>query len=124
MWTARMLTPRIASMRAPPSVRSGATVVPFRPLGYQNNEVIVDNTSAAFSKAGPWSNSTSTRYYGSGSPPYFFASTADTESATATYTPNIPAAGYYPVYAWANYGSDRVPGQLYRIKSTGGESQV
>lgn len=101
---------------------AGATVVPFRPLGYQNNEVIVDNTSAVF--GGTWSDSGSTRYYGPGSPPYRFASTANSETATATFTPTIPAAGYYPVYCWANYGSDRVPGQLYRIKSTGGESQV
>lgn len=103
---------------------AGATVVPFRPLGYQNNEVVVDNTSAGFSTIGTWTNSSNTRYYGPGSPPYVFADTANSETATASFTPNIPAAGYYPVYTWANYGSDRVPGQLYRIKSTGGESQV
>lgn len=101
---------------------AGATVVPFRPIGYQNSEVIVDNPAASFS--GSWSNSTSTRYYGSGSPPYRYASTADTESATATYTPNIPSAGYYPVYCWTRTGTDRVAGQLYRIRSTGGESLV
>lgn len=101
---------------------AGATVVSFRPIGYQNNEVVIDNTSAVFS--GTWSNSSATRYYGSGSPPYRYASTGTSETATATYTPNIPAAGYYPVYTWVNNGTDRVPGQLYRIKSTGGESQV
>ena len=26
---------------------AGATVVPFRPIGYQNNEVIVDNSAAS-----------------------------------------------------------------------------
>jgi hypothetical protein len=106
---------------------AGATVVPLRPTGYQNNEVIVDNTSSGFSVTGTWSNSsggTNGRWYGSGTPAYRFADTANSESATATFTPNIPSAGYYPVYTWANAGSDRVPGQLYRIKSTGGESQV
>lgn len=103
---------------------AGATVVSFRPIGYQNNEVIVDNTSPGFSRSGSWSNSSSTRYYGSGSPPYYFTGTSSTETATATYTPSIPAAGHYPVYTWVNYGSDRVPGQLYRIRSTGGESLV
>lgn len=104
---------------------AGATVVSFRPIGYQDNEVIVDNTSPGFSRTGSWSNSVSTRYYGSGSPPYYYASTSNSETATATYTPNIPVAGYYPVYTWVNYGSDRVPGgQLYRIRSTGGESLV
>jgi len=100
---------------------AGATVVSFRPIGYQNSEVVIDNAAATF--AGTWTNSSATRYWGSGTP-YRFASTANTETATATYTPNIPSAGFYPVYTWVNYGSDRVPGQLYRINSSGGQAQV
>ncbi|HNM45741.1 MAG TPA: fibronectin type III domain-containing protein, partial [Candidatus Sumerlaeota bacterium] len=102
-------------------LNAGATVIPIRPVGFQNNEVIVDNPAATFT--GSWSNSSSTRFYGSGVP-YRYATSATTETATATYTPNIPAAGYYPVYTWVNYGSDRAPGQLYRIRSTGGESLI
>ncbi|MEO8376720.1 MAG: fibronectin type III domain-containing protein [Candidatus Sumerlaeota bacterium] len=102
-------------------LNAGATVVPLRPVGFQNNEVLVDNPAATFT--GIWSDSVSTRFYGSGVP-YRYATTGATETATATYTPNIPAAGYYPVYTWVNYGSDRVPGQLYRIKTTGGESLI
>ncbi len=102
---------------------AGATVVSFRPIGYQENEVVIDNTSPGFSTTGSWSNSVNTRYYGSGTP-YVFADTANAETATATYTPNITEAGYYPVYTWVNHGSDRVPGQLYKIKTTGGEAQV
>lgn len=104
-------------------MNAGATVVPFRPVGYQNNEVIVDNPAAV--TTGTWTNSVNTKFYGSGSPNYIFATATATETATARYTPNIPSAGYYPVYCWANYGSDRVPGgQLYRIRSTGGETQI
>ncbi len=55
--------------------------------------------------------------------PYRFASCGASETATATYTPNIPVAGYYPVYCWTHYGPDRGD-QLYRIRHTGGESQV
>lgn len=102
---------------------AGATVVSFRPIGYQNNEVVIDNTSPGFSTTGSWINSSNTRYYGSGTP-YVFADTANTETATATYTPAITEAGHYPVYTWVNHGSDRVPGQLYRIKTTGGEAQM
>src|SRR6266568_2351730 len=51
------------------------------------------------------------------------ASLAAAETATATYTPTIPVAGYYPVYCWTRHGSDRGD-QLYRIRHTGGESQV
>lgn len=100
---------------------AGATVVPFRGIGFQPNEVIVDNPAASFS--GTWTDSTSTIYYGTGSPPYRYATVATTETATATYTPNIPVAGFYPVYTWVRYGSDRV-NQLYRIRHTGGEALV
>ena len=103
---------------------AGATVVSFRPLGHQTNEVILDNTSPSVTWAGTWSDSTSTIYWGApGAVPYRFASLAATETATATYTPNIPVAGYYPVYCWTRHGSDRGD-QLYRIRHTGGESQV
>lgn len=103
---------------------AGAVVVPFRPLGQQTNEVVLDNDSSGVVFAGSWANSSSTKFYGSsGDVPYRYASLADAESATATYTPNIPVAGHYPVYTWALHGSDRCD-QLYRIKHTGGESQV
>ena len=45
------------------------------------------------------------------------------ETATATYTPTIPAAGFYPVYTWALSSSNRT-NQLYRINHTGGQSLV
>lgn len=103
---------------------AGAVVVPLRPLGQQPNEVVLDNDDAAVTYTGSWSNSTSTIFFGSaGDVPYRFASLAATETATATYTPNIPAAGYYPVYTWVRHGTDRGD-QLYRIRHTGGESQV
>lgn len=103
---------------------AGATVVSMRPLGHQTNEVILDNDDAAVTFSGSWSTSTSTIFWGSpGDVPYRFASFAATETATATYTPTIPVAGYYPVYCWTRNGSDR-GFQLYRVRHTGGESQV
>ena len=103
---------------------AGATVVSMRPLGHQTNEVILDNDDAAVTFAGSWSDSASTIFWGSaGDLPYRYASFAATETATATYTPTIPVAGYYPVYCWTRYGSDRGD-QLYRIRHTGGETQI
>jgi len=103
---------------------AGATVVPMRPLGNQSHEVVLDNDDAGVVFAGAWSDSASTIFYGSpGDVPYRFTSLAATETATATYTPNFPAAGLYPVYTWARHGSDRTS-QLYRIRHTGGESLV
>lgn len=103
---------------------AGATVVSLRPLGHQTNEVILDNDDAGVTFAGSWSDSSSTIFWGSsGDVPYRFASLAATETATATYTPTFPVVGYYPVYCWTRHGSDRGD-QLYRIRHTGGESQI
>lgn len=103
---------------------AGATVVPFRPVGFQTNEVVLDNDDPDVSFDGSWSDSTSTVFHGSaGDVPYRFASLAATETATATYTPTIPVAGFYPVYTWVRHGSDRTS-QLYRIQHTGGPSLV
>ena len=103
---------------------AGAVVVPMRPLGQQTNEVVLDNDDAGVSYSGSWSDSSATYFFGSpGDLPYRFASFAATETATATYTPDIPVTGYYPVYAWTRAGSDRGD-QLYRIRHTGGESQL
>jgi hypothetical protein len=103
---------------------AGAVVVPMRPIGQQPNEVVLDNDSAGVTYTGGWSNSDSTIFFGSaGDVPYRFASLAATETATATYTPNIPVTGFYPVYTWVRHGSDRGD-QLYRVRHTGGESQV
>ncbi len=103
---------------------AGATVVSFRPLGHQTNEVVLDNDDAAVTFSGAWGFSSNAVYFGSpGDVPYRFASLNVAETATATYTPTIPAAGYYPVYAWTLSGSDRGH-QLYRVRHTGGESLI
>ncbi len=103
---------------------AGATVVPFRPIGNQTNEVVLDNTSPAVSWAGTWTDSTSTIYYGqAGQVPYRYASLSATETATATYTPTIPQTGFYPVYTWVLNGGNRT-NQLYRINHTGGQATV
>ena len=88
--------------------RAGATVVPLRPVGHQPHEVILDNDDPGVTFTGSWSNSSAGIYFGdAGDVPYRFASTSATETATAEYRPNIPEAGFYPVYAWTRYGSDR-----------------
>ena len=106
--------------------KAGATVVPMRPLGNQTNEVVLDNTNAAcVTFGGTWSNSTSTTYYGdAGATPYRYAYVNTTgTTAWAIYRPNLPAAGFYPVYTWVRSGSDRVK-QLYRVYHSGGVTDV
>ena len=103
---------------------AGATVVPLRPVGHQLNEVIVDNDDAEVTFVGSWSNSVSSVFYGSpGDVPYRYASTTATETAYARYRPNIPEAGYYPVYSWTSAGSGRV-NQLYKVTHSGGTTEV
>ena len=103
---------------------AGATVVPMRPVGNQTNEVVLDNVSPSVTWAGAWTDSSSAVYFGTaGALPYRFANASLTETATATYTPNIPVAGFYPVYGWALSGANRI-NQLYRINHTGGQSRV
>ncbi len=111
--------------------KSGATVVPMRPVGRQVNEVVVDNDSAAVTLTGSWGNNTlGPRWYdedyGANLDPvkYRFANVnATTETATATFTPNIPAAGMYPVYTWVPFATNRT-NQLYRVNHTGGTTEV
>lgn len=117
------------------ALRAGATVVPMRPVGRQINEVVLDNDSADVTftttdPLAPWSNSSSTRYYdedygaAADAVPYkYYGTVTGAATATATYTPNIPQAGFYPVYTWVLRGTDRTV-QTYQINHTGGSTQV
>lgn len=105
--------------------RAGATIVPLRPVGHQPNEVILDNDDPGVTFTGSWSNSSAGIYFGdAGDVPYRFASVSATETATAKYTPTISEAGFYPVYTWVRYGSDRAVDQLYKVNHTGGTTEV
>ncbi len=104
---------------------AGATVVPIRPIGHQPNEIILDNDDAEVTFSGAWSNSSAGIYFGDpGDVPYRFASTSATETAVATYRPNVTEAGFYPVYAWTRAGTDRASDQLYRVNHSGGSTEV
>lgn len=112
--------------------KAGATIVPMRPLGYQTNEVVIDNVDTAATLAsrvtygGNWGNTSQKDYYYGkvGEVGYRWADTCATgTTAWASYRPAIPVAGEYPVYVWARPGSDRVP-QLYRVHHAGGVTDV
>ncbi len=111
--------------------RSGATVVPMRPVGRQLNEAVLDDDSPDVTFTGAWSNNTAgprwyDEDYGATVDPvkYRFASVnSQTETATATYAPNLPAAGFYPVYTWASHSTNRT-NQLYKVNHSGGTTEV
>jgi hypothetical protein len=112
------------SMLADSAFRAGATVVPFRPVGHQSNEIVLDNDNVEVTFSGSWTDSTSSIYFGDvGDVPYRFATASSTETAVATYRPNVVEAGFYPVYCWTRAGTDRVE-QLYRVNHSGGSTEV
>ncbi len=106
---------------------AGATVVPFRPVGYQTEEVVLDQDDPGVTYTGSWVNSGSSPYYENNATNsginYRFAVANVTESATARYTPNIPTSDYFPVYTWVLDSNNRTP-QLYRISHSGGTAEV
>ena len=106
---------------------AGATVVPFRPVGWQPLEIVLDNDDPGVTFTGAWSNGSSSKYYENGVTNsgivYKWTSAAGSETATARYTPNITVTDYYPVYCFTIAGSNRAL-QTYRIKHGGGISAV
>jgi len=107
---------------------AGATVVPFRPVGDQPIEVVLDNDDPGVTFSGTWYNSTTNAYYYENNAtasgiPYKWANTSTSETAVARYTPDIPVTDYYPVYCWTKDDDDRVR-QTYRVKHSGGVSEM
>jgi hypothetical protein len=105
--------------------RAGATVVPLRPVGHQVNEVVTDNDDPGVTFAGNWSVGKGPINFGkSGRVPYREVRSSENETAYARYRPTIPSAGFYPVYAWTSSGGDRARDQLYRVRHSGGTTEV
>lgn len=112
-------------------LRAGGTFVPMRPVGHQLNEVVLDNDSAGVTFSGSWSNNTTgprwyDEDYGAGTADaikYRSTGASTSQTRVATYTPEIPEEGFYPVYTWAAHGANRTK-QLYRINHTGGQTEV
>jgi len=105
--------------------RAGATIVPLRPVGCQPLEVVIDNADSMVSYTGDWKTGKGSVYFGAPSnDPYRFASTSPRETATARFSPSFAESGIYPVYAWTPSGSNRAPDQLYRVRHSGGVTEV
>ena len=115
---------------------AGAKVQSVRELDMQTNMVIVDNADAAYAETGTgWSVSTANGFvnksgaswtgtsvnpFGNASATRYNTSVVGSATATATYTPNVPAAGYYNVYISFSKGSNRVTDAHWQVYHTGG----
>ncbi|CAN5456471.1 hypothetical protein BH09SUM1_BH09SUM1_19360 [soil metagenome] len=108
-------------------LNAGAIVVPFRPIGFQDHEVIIDNDDpqVTFTPPESWSVSDSPRFYGdAGDDPYRAASSvsgAATASAVFDASSLITVSGDYPVYVWARSGADRI-NQEFIVTFSGGQA--
>ncbi|MGD2205153.1 MAG: GerMN domain-containing protein, partial [Anaerolineae bacterium] len=102
---------------------AGADVWLVRERSMIEQEVIVDNDEGApaYIETGSWLTS-STPGYGGGT--YRWTSAFEALSATATWTPDLPQAGWYAVWAWYRHGTNRLTDARYQIHHAGGVTTV
>ena len=112
---------------APPNATASQAAMPdpqtFNGGPSQPTEIIIDSPQASYT--GSWfSGNISPEKHGLS---YRYASTfvsTDTPTATATFTPDLPAAGEYHVYVWYSKGSKRSVKAKYQIVCGEGSIEV
>lgn len=121
----------------PQLLNCGARVQPGRECDMQTNMAIVDNAQGApaYAETGTWNNSTANGFinkttaswngvlvnpFGNTSATRYATVVSGAATATATYTPTIPAAGYYNVYISYSSGSNRTTQAHWQVYHTGG----
>ncbi len=99
---------------------AGANVWTTRERDLNTNMVIVDNNdgSPTFTTTGSWPTGTSAGTWKGAN--YQYSAVSTTETAVATYVPNIPEAGYYSVSTWTPSASNRATDATVRVNHTGG----
>ncbi len=105
---------------------AGADTWLVRDWGMNPHEIIVDNDDGApgyttTPLTGAWLTSSTPGYAGG---TYQWANTYSTLTATATWTPDLPEAGWYPVWVWYRHGDNRAYDARYEIHHAGGVTQV
>lgn len=106
---------------------AGATIVPFRPVGWQSLEIVLDNDDPAVTYTGTWTDGNGSKYFENNvtvsGVPYRWTSADSVESAVVRYTPTVTVSDFYPVYCFAMAAANRTL-QTYRISHSGGMSEV
>ncbi len=102
---------------------AGADVWLVRERSMNRHEIIVDNDhgTPAYTETGTWETS-ETPGYNAGT--YRWRSTRNSPSGTATWTPDLPEAGWYAVWAWYRHGANRPTDARYQIHHAGGVTTV
>jgi len=87
-----------------------------------NGPIIIDNVDSEFTTTGSWSTDNAVlQKYGTN---YRFTSTATTPTASAKFTPSIPQAGSYKLYAWWTLKNQMLTSVEYQIQHSGGTSTI
>jgi uncharacterized lipoprotein YddW (UPF0748 family) len=102
---------------------AGAEAWLVRARAMIDQEVIVDNDAGApgYVETGPWEPGGSPGYQDG---TYRWSSTLAGRTASATWTPDLPQAGWYAVWAWYLHGANRPVDARYEIHHAGGVTLV
>jgi uncharacterized lipoprotein YddW (UPF0748 family) len=103
---------------------AGADMWLVRDWGMNRHEIIVDNDDGApaYTTTGTWKTTIDPPGYAGGT--YQWTSTYSTRTATATWTPDLPEAGWYPIWVWYRHGANRPADSRYEIHHAGGVTPV
>lgn len=100
---------------------AGARIYPVRERDINTNMIIVENGGSGYSTTGNWITSTSApKYWGDN---YDYAHVSTTETAVATFTPDIPESGYYGVHLWYTASPNRSEDARFTIHHAGGSTE-
>lgn len=103
---------------------AGAEVWLVRERGMNENEIIVDNDDGypSYVETGDFTGSEFNGYNGGG---YRYAVTnISGVTASASWSPVIPEAGWYPVWVWYRHSLNRSVDARYEIHHSGGSTTV
>ena len=97
--------------------RAGVETLMMRAYSYTETATVIKYGDSGYAETGTWNPSTS-------GGDYRYANGDSTESATATWSFNVPKDGYYPVYVRYFTSDNRIPDAQYTIVHARGESVV
>jgi len=109
---------------------AGANLWSVRERDVNDNEVVVDNTSAGYSETGTWSTTSNTGYnplttdFDQANGYRFSAVTTGAATSTATWQTAVPKSGWYWVSVAYRAFSDRPIDAQYEVNHTGGITKV
>lgn len=88
-----------------------------RLVWHDTKEIVVDNLDPGTTKAGTWVVST-------GANPFSSNSIASNSAGLFTWSPNLPRAATYDVYAWWTYHMNRATNVPYQVTHNGGAATI